>query len=157
MDAESRKLELIYKYFPHLKGIEETAPILKNMGLSPINLKDIYVSGHTDLYFKIIDPRNSKVRTYTENWRFISIDLKEEKGQDSIYVNGVPYMEFFRLLDEQEANAMARIKAPDPKKESFFLDYFLYKRAIEECDPEVRSAVEAKMAEISQESKTKKK
>ena len=157
MDSESSKLAFIYKCFPLLKYAEKTAQILERMGLSVINLREIYETGSTSILVKIIDPDTGKEHRYVENLMIIRIELKGEDENVDIYINGVQYKEFFRLLEEQEAYAYSNIKAPNPKKDFYFTEYLLLDDAIKECDPEMHERIEATIKTLIREKAEKKK
>lgn len=157
MDSENSILAFIYKCFPLLKYAEKTAPILERMGLSVINLREIYETGSTSIIVKIIDPDTGKEHRYVENLMIIRIEIRGENENVDIYINGVQYKEFFRLLEEQESYAYSNLKAPDPKKDFYFSEYLLLDRAIEECDPEMHQRLDAIITSRIKENSEKKK
>ena len=157
MDTDNNKFSLIYKYFPLLKNAENTAPILEKMGLSISEIRDIYHSGHSNVYFRIIDPDSGIEHRYLDNLVSVSIEIKEDAGESIVAVNGVPYKEFFRLLEAREESILKFQKAPSSQMEVFFDEYWLLRDAVRKCDPEFFDSIcQSLRRKYSEESNNKK-
>ena len=103
------KLQLIYKYAPSFRNIEENVRVLQSMGLSDFKIEEAISSKSTCVVSSLINPLNGEeMSVYVED---ISIREDLNTGEYVVFVGAFPYKDFFaqalmttRKLEELSKN-----------------------------------------------------
>ena len=91
-DELDRHVNLIYKYNPSLRNIEDNVKVLQNLGLDEKHIMEVIAKGSTYVSTSIINPQTGdEMAIYVEE-----ITVKQDDaGQYGVYIGAVPYQSFF--------------------------------------------------------------
>ena len=93
LDAQEKQLQLIYKYNPSLRSIEENVLIMESLGLKEDDIKKVISRGYTTRTNSITNPlTGEEMAIYVED---VSIQKDKSSGEYSVHIGSVPYREFF--------------------------------------------------------------
>ena len=92
VEEQDRQLQLIYKYNPSLRNLEENIGVLQSLGLDEGAIKEVICKGSTTITNSIHNPlTGEEIAIFIE-----AVSVKEdEAGQYGVFIGAVPYSEFF--------------------------------------------------------------
>ena len=89
---QEAKLQLIYKYNPSLRNLEENIGVLQSLGLDDGAITEVIWKGSTTITKSIRNPlTGEEIAIFIE-----AVSVKEDEvGQYGVFIGAVPYREFF--------------------------------------------------------------
>lgn len=104
---QEEKLQLIYKYNPSLRNLEENIGVLQSLGLDEKHIKEVISTGRTYITNTITNPlTGEEMAIFVED-----IFVKEDgAGQYGVFIGSVPYREFFTrdLMTKDKLEELSR-------------------------------------------------
>ena len=92
VEEQDGQLQLIYKYNPSLRNLEENIGVLQSLGLDEGAITEVICKGSTTITKSIRNPlTGEEIAIFIE-----AVSVKEdEAGQYGVFIGAVPYREFF--------------------------------------------------------------
>lgn len=107
VEEQDRQLQLIYKYNPSLRNLEENIQVLQSLGLDEKHITEVISTGRTYVADTITNPlTGEEMAIFVED-----IFVKEDgAGQYGVFIGSVPYREFFSgaLLTTKKLEEISR-------------------------------------------------